>query len=85
MRPLRPLHAVLLPLLPIALFVLGWLGFVAFHQAHGAGPGAELLMGWTLVFVVVLPISMVLLAVAGQPHPRRHGPAIIPSKGGKIP
>jgi hypothetical protein len=85
MRPRHPLHSVLLPLLPVALFVLACLGFVAFQQAHGAGRGMALLMGWTLVFVVVLPVSLVLLAVAGRPHPRRHGPAIVPSKGGKIP
>jgi hypothetical protein len=85
MRPLRPVHAALLPLLPVALFVLGWLGLTSFRQVLGGGHGVELMMGWTLVFVVGLPISLVLLAVAGRPHPRRHGPAIIPSKGGKIP
>jgi len=85
MRPLRPVHAALLPLLPVALFVLGWLGLTSFRQVLGGGHGLELMMGWTLVFVVGLPISLVLLAVAGRPHPRRHGPAIIPSKGGKIP
>jgi uncharacterized membrane protein YedE/YeeE len=85
MRPLRPLHAALLPLLPVALFVLGWLGLTSFQQTLGAGRGLELMMGWTLVFVVGLPISLVVLAVAGRPHPRRHGPAIVPSKGGKIP
>jgi len=85
MRPLRPVHAALLPLLPVALFVLGWLGLTSFRQVIGGGHGVELMMGWTLLFVVGLPISLVLLAVAGRPHPRRHGPAIIPSKGGKIP
>jgi hypothetical protein len=69
----------------VALFVLGWLGLTSFRESIGAGHGVELMMGWTLVFVVGLPISLVLLAVAGRPHPRRHGPAIIPSKGGKIP
>jgi hypothetical protein len=85
MRPFRPIHAALLPLLPVALFALGWLGLTSFRQALGGGHGVELMMVWTLVFVVGLPISLVLLAVAGRPHPRRQGPAIIPSKGGKIP
>jgi hypothetical protein len=85
MQPLRPRHAAVLPLLPPALFVLGWLGLTAFQQAVGAGPGAALMMAWTLAFVVGLPVVLVLLAVTGRPRARRQGPAIIPLKGGKIP
>lgn len=85
MRSLRPRHAAVLPLLPPALFVLGWLGLAAFRQAIGAGPGAALLMAWTLAFVVGLPVMLVLLAVTGRPRARRPGPAIVPLKGGKIP
>ena len=85
MRPLRPLQAALLPLLPFALLVLGWLGLAAFHQALGSGRGAALMMAWTLAFVVGLPVALVLLAVTGRPRAHRHGPAIIPPKGGKIP
>ena len=85
MRPLRFLHAAVLPLLPFALFVLGWLGLTAFRQAIGAGPGAALMMAWTLAFVVGLPVALVVLAITGRPRARRQGPAIIPLKGGKIP
>ena len=85
MRPLPPRYAAALPLLPPALFVLGWLGLTAFRQAVGAGPGAALMMAWTLAFVVGLPVVLVLLAITGRPRARRQGPAIIPLKGGKIP
>lgn len=85
MRPRHPLYAALLPLLPVALFVLGWLGLTSLRQAVGAGPGVALMMAWTLVFVVGLPVSLVVLALTGRPRAHRHGPAIIPSKGGKIP
>ena len=81
----RPLHSVLLPLVPVALFVLGWLGVTALRQALGAGTGTALLMAWTLAFVVGLPLALVALAVTGRPRAHRHGPAIVPTKGGKIP
>ena len=79
------IRRLLVPLLPILLLLLAWLGVLALEQASRLGASEFWLMAWMLGFVVVLPVAMVLLAVAGAAQRPRHPAPIIPNAGVKIP
>jgi hypothetical protein len=85
MLALRQIRRILLMLLPILLAALVVLGMVVFREAMHAGRGEAWAAAWVLAFVVGLPVTLVLLAIAGamQEHARISG--IVPVTGEKIP
>ena len=85
MLPAHRLSKLLAPFLPILLMGLAGLGVIALEQASRLGSSEFWLMAWMLGFVVLLPVGMVLLAVAGAVQRRRRPLPIIPNAGVKIP
>ena len=85
MFPTHRIRKLLAPLLPVLLMILAGLGVVALEQASRLGSSEFWLMAWMLGFVVVLPVAMVLLAVAGAWARHRHPLPIVPGAGVKIP
>ncbi len=85
MFPIHRIRKLLALLLPVLLMLLAGLGVLALEQASRLGSSELWLMAWMVGFVVVLPVAIVVLAVAGAVQ-RRHRPApIIPNTGVKIP
>jgi hypothetical protein len=85
MLPLRQIRRILLMLLPILLTVLVGLGAVVFREAAHTGSGEAWAAAWVLAFVVGLPVTLVMLALAGAVQEHAKGSRIVPLMGEKIP
>ena len=85
MLSLRQIRRILLILLPILLAVVVGLGVVVFRQAAHAGNGEAWAAAWVLAFVVGLPVTLVILALAGARQERAKMSRIVPFTGEKIP
>ncbi|GAB3390686.1 hypothetical protein [Lysobacter fragariae] len=72
-------------LLLVALLGLSGLGLVVLRQAVAAGPAQAWMMAGILAVVLGLPLSMLMLAVAGwmRRHARHVG--IVPNAGENVP
>lgn len=57
----RTLRRVFLPLMLIAMSVLVWLAFIVLGEGLSDGPGEAWMVLWTLAFVLLLPIALLLL------------------------
>jgi len=76
---------LLVPVLPLAMAAVTWLAVVAFRQSLAAGAAEAWLGAWALVFVVALPVSMPLMALARWWQGRARRTDIAPLTGWKIP
>jgi hypothetical protein len=85
MLPLRQIRRILLLLLPVLLAVVVGLGVVVFNEALHTGHGEAWAAAWVLAFVVGLPVTLVILALAGAMQAHARAPTIIPIVGEKIP
>jgi hypothetical protein len=79
------LRILLLP--PGLIAVAGLLRFaaIALDQAFRIGLGEGLMMAWTLLFVVALPLLLIARWVGGEIGRQRRRRRIIPHVGVKIP
>jgi hypothetical protein len=82
---LKRIRRLLLWLLPTSLAGVGTLGIMLFRQALQADSGAVWLAGWVVAFVVGVPVSIVVLALAGAIRGHAGSRAIVPMAGEKIP
>ncbi len=85
MRRPHLLHLLLLTPGLLAVSAVVWLAVTALESAKQAGNNDVLLMAWVLAFVVVLPLLIAILSVAGALKTRSIRHHIIPNTGRQIP